>query len=153
MGNVLVKRSVLVVVAVVVVVLSVSLVLVYLNMDYANKTKHETPKWVVITDSKNDVISVETSNSEPWRALGALYNTQSQLWIGGIVEDYDNHWGFRFDPDTIVVAEITAEGAQSTIRAISEDLDYWQNTWQNQVYVLARVTEVHTDLDSLDFHP
>jgi hypothetical protein len=143
----------LVVVAVVVVVLSVSLVLVYLNVDYANKTKHELPRYVVITDSKNDVISVETSDPEPWRALGALYNTQSQLWIGGVVEDYDNYWGFRFDPDTIVVAEITVEGGQSSIRGISDDLDYWKNTWQNQVYVLARVTEVHSGLDSLNFHP
>ncbi|PVX27223.1 MAG: hypothetical protein CW716_03420 [Candidatus Bathyarchaeum sp.] len=147
----MVKRSVLLVVAVVVVVLSVSLVLVYLNADYSNKTKHETPRWVVITDSKNDVISVETSDPEPWRALGALYKTQTQLWIGGTVEDYDNYWGFRFDPDTIVVAEVTVEGAQSTIRAISEDLDYWKNTWQKQVYVLATVIEVHSGLDSLDF--
>jgi hypothetical protein len=100
----------------------------------------------VITDSKNDVISVETSNPETWRALNALHNTQSELWIGGIIEEWDNYWGFRFKPDTIIVAEITIEGAQSTIRAVSEDLDYWMNTWQKQVYVLARVSEVHSDL-------
>jgi hypothetical protein len=142
----LVKRPVLIAVAVVVVVLSASLVLAYLNMDYANKTKHETTRWAVITNSKNDIIAVETSNPEAWRALTALHNTQSELWIGGIIEEWDNFWGFRFKPDTIVVAEITAEGAQSTIRAVSEDLDYWMNTWQNQVYVLARVTELHTGL-------
>ena len=143
----MVKRSVLVAAVVLIAVLSVSAVVVYfVSLDYANKTKHETSRWVVITDSKNDVIAVEASSQEPWRALTALYNTQSELWIGGIVESWDNYWGFRFDPDTIVVAEITAEGAQSNIRGISEDLDYWMNTWQNQVYVLARVTEVHPGL-------
>ncbi|PVX26297.1 MAG: hypothetical protein CW691_01830, partial [Candidatus Bathyarchaeum sp.] len=68
---------------------------------------------------------------------------QTQLWIGGIIEEYDNHWGFRFNPDTIVIAEITIEGAQANIQAISNDLNYWINTWQNQAYVFAQVTETH----------
>jgi hypothetical protein len=65
------------------------------------------------------------------------------MWIGGFVETYSNKWGFRFKPDTIVVAQITIEGAQSNIHAMSRDLDYWINTWPNIAYVLAKVIEVH----------
>jgi hypothetical protein len=65
----------------------------------------------------------------------------SRLWVGGVVERYANGWGFRFRPDTVRVAEITAEGLQSTIRGISEDLDYWLGLgW---AYVYAGVVEVH----------
>lgn len=45
--------------------------------------------------------------------------------------------------DSIVVAEVTIEGAQSNIRSIIGDLDYWINVWSNQDYVLAKVTEFH----------
>ena len=65
------------------------------------------------------------------------------MWIGGIVEEYDNYWGFRFRPDTIIIAEITIEGAQSNIQGISEDLNYWMNVWKKQAYVLAKVSEIH----------
>ena len=67
------------------------------------------------------------------------------MWIGGIIEEYDNYWGFRFNPDTIVIAEITIEGAQATIQFISDDLDYWSNTWQNEAYVFAQVTQIHEE--------
>ncbi len=65
------------------------------------------------------------------------------MWIGGIIELYNNKWGFRFKPDTIVVAQITIEGAQSNIQGISEDLDYWVNVWTKEAYVLANVVEIH----------
>jgi hypothetical protein len=65
------------------------------------------------------------------------------MWIGGIVEEYDNYWGFRFDPNTIIIAEITIEGAQSNIQGISNDLNYWINVWTKQAYVLAKVIEIH----------
>lgn len=148
----MVKRAVLVVVSAIIVVLAVSLILVYWSdLDYANKTKHETAAWAVITDSKDDIIAVDVFGYEVRNALMDLDVSKNEMWIGGIITEWDNYWGFRFDPETIVIAEITIEGAQSNIRAISEDLDYWMNTWQKQVYVLATVTEFHTGLQDLDF--
>lgn len=64
-------------------------------------------------------------------------------WVGGKVEKYSNRWGFRFKPDTIAVADITAEGAQTWIRDISENFDYWANTFTQNVYVHAKVIEIH----------
>lgn len=138
------KKIVLVVILVAVVLVVVFLAVVYLkNNDYSNKTKHETNRWSVIIDSKGDIIAVETSDAEVWDTLTDLHENQTEMWIGGILEVYDNYWGFRFNPDTIVIAQITIEGAQSNIQAISEDLNYWIDTWQTQVYVFAKVSEIH----------
>jgi hypothetical protein len=127
----------------VVVILAFLIYTYWINSDYSNKTKHETNRWVVITDSKGDIIAVETSDPNVWDTLTSLNANQTEMWIGGIVEEYDNYWGFRFDPDTIIIAEITIEGAQSNIQAISDDINYWINIWQKQTYVLAKVTEIH----------
>jgi len=125
-------------------VIIISGVLIYWNgNDRPNKTKHETNKWAVITDSKGEIIAVETTDQVIWADIKNLQQNQTELWIGGIIEEYDNYWGFRFNPDTIVIAEITIEGAQATIQAISNDLDYWINTWQNEAYVFAKVTEIY----------
>lgn len=138
------KKIVLAAIVTVVIVLIVFAPLAYWShSDYLNRTKHETNRWAVIADSKDDIIAVETIDSGVWDTLKNLHENQTELWIGGIIEEYDNHWGFRFSPDSIVIAEITIEGAQSNIQAISEDLNYWINTWGNQVYVFAKVTEIH----------
>ncbi|MCW4034785.1 MAG: hypothetical protein NWF03_05415 [Candidatus Bathyarchaeota archaeon] len=113
------------------------------NSDYSSKTKHETSRWAAIVDSKNDVISVETSDNNVWETIKSLHQNQTEMWIGGVLEEYDNYWGFRFRPDSIVIAEITIEGAQANIKAVSEDLNYWMNTWAKQVYVFAKVSEIN----------
>ena len=56
---------------------------------------------------------------------------------------YDNRWGFHFKPDTIIIATVTIEGAQSKIQGISSDLDYWIKTWSNIAYIMASVVEKH----------
>jgi hypothetical protein len=94
-------------------------------------------------DSKSDIMAVETTSNEAWDQLVELYKTGEERWIGGIVAEYNNAWGFRFKPDTIIIAEITIEGAQSTIQGISGDLDYWINTWANVAYVMASIVEIH----------
>jgi len=83
---------------------------------------------------------VETVSDEVWSQLVQLHQNGSRLWIGGIVEKYNNSWGFRFKPENLIVAEVTAEGLQATIRYISENLDYWLDGW---AYVSAKVTETH----------
>jgi len=115
----------------------------YLNhLDYLNEIAHETDRWAVIKDSKGGHIAVEPTSNEIWNQMVELYQNKTVMWIGGIVEEFDNKWGFRFKPETITVAEFTIEGAQSWIQGISEDLDYWLSLgW---AYVLATVTEIHS---------
>ncbi|MDG6223578.1 MAG: hypothetical protein IAX21_10155 [Candidatus Bathyarchaeota archaeon] len=139
----MVKKANVAIAMFVIAVVIISTVLVYWNLNQPNKTKHETDRWALITDSKGDIIAVETNSLQVWSELKNLQQNQTEMWIGGIIEEYNNYWGFRFDPDTIVIAEITIEGAQANIQAISDDLDYWINTWQNEVYVFAKVTEIH----------
>jgi hypothetical protein len=115
----------------------------YWGMDSPSKTKHETNAWAVIKDPKEDIIAIETTNPSTWETLVNLRSNQTQMWIGGLVEEYANYWGFRFNPNTIVLAQITIEGAQSNIQGISGDLNYWINIWAKQAYVLAKVVEIH----------
>ncbi len=131
------------VVAIVVVVISFSTWVYLESSEYSRKTKHETDTWSVIEDSKGDIIAIETRNPSVWDTLVNLHNNQTEMWIGGIVEEYDNFWGFRFRPDTIIIAQITIEGAQSNIQGISGDLNYWINIWTKETYVLANVIEIH----------
>lgn len=102
--------------------------------------RHEAARWAVIEDYNNDRIAVEPLNDESWSQLVQLYQNGSREWVGGIVETYDNSWGFRFKPESITVAEVTAEGLQGTIRYISENLNQWLNGW---AYVSAKITEIH----------
>lgn len=130
------------------VVMIFSVVVVYFvvvsfnNAEYLSKTKHESDSWVVIVDSKNDILAVETSDPNVWESFTNLYENQSEMWIGGIIEEYDNFWGFRFNPDSIIVSEVTIEGAQSNIKAISQDLNYWINIWAKQTYVYAKIQKI-----------
>jgi len=97
-------------------------------------------RWAVIEDSKGDRLKVETSRDEVWAVLVQLYHNGSERWVGGIVERYNNEWGFRFDPDTILIAEITIEAWQTAIRGISERLDYWLG---NMAVVAAKVVAIN----------
>lgn len=139
------KKIYLASILVVAIVASAILAWGYINyLDYSRKTLHDTKRWAVILDSHGDIIAVETTSNEVWSALANLHKNQSGMWIGGLIEEYGNSWGFRFNPDTINVAEITAEGAQTWIADISENTSYWSHTWSKETYVFARVTEVHT---------
>lgn len=137
------KKSIAVIALVAVVAIASVFVWSYLShLGYLREIVHETGRWAVIKDSKGDHIAVEPTSDDVWNQLVELYNNKTVRWIGGVVEEYDNKWGFRFKPETIIVAEVTVEGAQSWIRGISEDLDYWINLgWVT--YVSARVTEIH----------
>lgn len=112
-------------------------------LDHLGKTVHETDRWAVITDSKGDIIAVETTSDKVWSQLVELHQNQTQMWIGGIVQEFNNTWRFRFKPDTITIAQITIEAAQSNIKGISEELDYWMHVWAKETYVLSKVTEIH----------
>jgi len=97
-------------------------------------------RWALIEDVHGDRLRLETVSDKVWARLVQLYQNRSERWICGIVERYENEWGFRFDPKTIIVAEVTIEVWQTTIRGISENLDYWLG---ETAVVGARVVEVH----------
>lgn len=138
------NRKLIVTVVIIAIALGSYSIWSYLNyLDYLSKTLHETDRWAVIKDLKGEIIAVETTSNEIWNTLLELNQNQTEMWIGGFVETYNNKWGFRFKPDTIVVAQVTIEGAQSNIQAISENLDYWINTWAKETYVMARIIKVH----------
>lgn len=100
-------------------------------------------RWAVIEDINGDHLIVETVSEEVWAEMVQLYQNGSERWIGGIVKTYENEWRFRFDPETILVAENTIEVWQTTIRGISGGLDYWLG---RMAVVSARVVEVHQPL-------
>jgi hypothetical protein len=138
------KSLVLVVILILIItIMSFSIWVYWGSVDYSDKTNHETDNWAVIEDSKGDVIAVETAEPSVWDNLVNLRDNQTEMWIGGVVEEYGNYWGFRFRPDSIVIAEITIEGAQSNIQGISGDLNYWINIWVKETYVLTKVIEIH----------
>ena len=138
------KKTIYSVVGLTVIIIASYSVWSYMNyLNYLNKTVHETGRWAVIMDSHGEIIAIETTSDEVWDQLLDLYESKEERWIGSMVEEYENAWGFRFRPDTIIIATIAIEGAQSTIQGISGDLDYWINTWANVAYVMARVVEIH----------
>jgi len=127
-----------------IVVLAIASVFVWIyareRAKYLNEIVHETDRWAVINDVKGDHIAVEPTSDEIWNQLVELYQNKTVMYIGGIVEEYGNKWGFRFKPENITIAEFTAEGLQATIQYISGNLDYWLGGW---AYVGAKVTEIH----------
>jgi len=110
-------------------------------LDELSVLKHDTNRWAVIQDVNRDRMAVEPLSDEVWSQLVQLSQSGTRRFVGGIVERYDNKWGFRFRPDTVTVAEFTAEGLQATIRYISENLNNWLNGW---AYISAKVLEVHS---------
>lgn len=123
---------------VLILVVSVSVLVNYLLKP--SSLKHETDRWAVIGDVNGDRIAVEPASDEVWSQLTRLQQNGSRMWVGSIVEHYNNEWGFRFKPENVTVAEVTAGGLQATIRHISENLSYWIDGW---AYVSAKVTETH----------
>ena len=102
----------------------------------------------IIEDTNGDRIGVELTGGDVWDELVELYHSKEVMLIGGPVEvfifirpDPNYPWGFRFIPENVTVAENTAEGLQTTIRGISEDVDYWIRI--GQAYVFATVVEIH----------
>jgi len=61
-------------------------------------------------------------------------------WIGGIVvADPSYEHGFYFDPNTVIVAEVTAEGLQTTICFIANTPSFFDGGYW---YVQSEITDV-----------
>ena len=120
---------------------SVGVWLVWNHMEYLSATKHDTGHWAVIQDIEGSMLAIETTDNIVWNQLVQLHQNGTEMWIGGVVERYDNRWGFRFNPDTIIIAQFTIEGAQTTISFLSEDIEYWINF--GIAYIGSTVVEIH----------
>lgn len=124
-------------------ILVLSVVVLVLHFEYVSQIEHETNRWAVIQDVNGDRIAVEPVSDHIWSELVQLHLNGTGMFVGGIVEKYSNKWGFRFKPDTVTVAQFTAEGLQATIRDISINIDYWLDLgW---TYVGAHVVEIHLE--------
>ena len=104
---------------VVIIILVVMSVVIWNHLDYSSATKHDTNRWAVIRDVEGSMLAIETVDNAVWDKFVQLHQNGSEMWIGGVVERYDNKWGFRFKPDTIIIAQFTIEGAQTMIRLAS----------------------------------
>ena len=124
-------------------ILVFSVVVLVLHFEYVSQIEHETDRWAVIQDINGDRLAVEPVSGHVWSELVQLHWNGTGMFVGGIVERYSNKWGFRFKPDTVTVAQFTAEGLQATIRDISTNIDYWLDlSW---AYVGAHVVEIHLE--------
>ncbi len=114
-------------------------------VDSLNAIKHETSRWAVIEDVNGDRMAVEPESDQIWAELVQLNQNGTRMFVGGIVERYDNKWGFCFKRDSVTIAQFTAEftteGLQGTIEYISTHIDEWVGGWG---YVSSRVVEAHS---------
>ena len=83
--------------------------------------------YVVIADSWNDTLAVETKNNTVWLDLVQMYIAKNRRFVCGTVERYNNKWGFRLRPDTVFVTDVTAEALQTYIKYVKGHLSYWLN--------------------------
>jgi hypothetical protein len=141
----------------------ITVLLVVGRVHFLMAAPDETLVMVIIEDTHGDRIGVEPTSSDVWDELVELYHSKEVMLIGGPVEvfifirpDPNYPWGFRFIPENVTVAENTAEGLQTTIRGISEVVDYWIRL--GQAYVFAKVVEIHergenSDITGPDGYP
>lgn len=133
-----------------IVLIAVSVIAGWIH--FLGAATYELPGMAIIEDTNGDRIAVEPTSGEVWDELIELYHSNGEMWVGGVVEvfifirpDPNYPWGFRFKPENITVAEVTAEGLQTTIRSISADIDYWLDI--GQAYVYAKVVEYSTGVN------
>lgn len=94
-------------------------------------------------DGNRVEILVDSTRQEAIDALMEIHVTGDAKWVGGEIESFESEFGFRFKPDTMVVADITAEGAQAVFyRTIQDDFTYWQAF--GVVYIWGTVSAIPT---------
>ena len=81
----------------------------------------------------SDEMWVGTNSNSLADEMKPLVGSGDRYWVGGeVVPDAELPHGFCFNPNTVLYAEVTVEGMQTTIRQIAEDPDYFANNgWPN----------------------
>ena len=103
--------------------------------------KHETQRWAVLEDENGNRISIETESSIIWDELTILYQNERERFIGDSFEEYDNKWGFRYDPENIIIRELVAEENQTTIYYLYENTTYRKSL--DGAYIRARIVQIY----------
>ncbi|MGQ9460242.1 MAG: hypothetical protein ACUVRA_03305 [Candidatus Bathyarchaeaceae archaeon] len=99
-----------------------------------------------IQDVNGDSLEIKVNSGEVWQQILEMHRTGQRKWVGGKLINATNVWGFTFDPDTIIVAEFTAEGLQTTLEQIRENPYYWFNIPGGICYIGAIVIKVNTSI-------
>jgi hypothetical protein len=98
----------------------------------------------LVSDPAGCMIKIDITDIQVREKLEKMLTQGKELWVGGKVERDDSGnppWHFRFDPDTIEVAEVTAEGLQAVyLKAIESDLEYWMKI--SPAYISGKVVAI-----------
>jgi len=81
------------------------MIIVWLTGSHISVASAWFNSWALIEDFHGNQLWIEVWSDEAWDALAQLNGNGSMRWIGGVVEAYDNEWGFRFAPDTVRVSD------------------------------------------------
>jgi hypothetical protein len=113
------------------------------RLNYFEETKHSSDLWTTIEDSKGNLISIDFQNTDNniWDTLVKLNRNGTKIFIGGIIEQYQNKWGFHFKINSIEILRSVTEDRQANIEQISSDLNHWENG--QVVYIYSTVVETH----------
>lgn len=99
---------------------------------------------VLVSDPSGAMIKIDIVDRQIKEKFQEMLSLEKELWVGGkIVKDSTGNppWHFRFDPDTIEIAEVTAEGLQAVfLRTIETELDYW--TEISPAYISGKVISI-----------
>jgi hypothetical protein len=83
----------------------------------------------LIGDNTGNLLWVGFNSSATWQqflSLRSQHGNNGGFWIGGhVVPDGTAPLGFFFDPSTTQAAEVTAEGAQTTLGFIKADPNHF----------------------------
>ena len=97
----------------------------------------------IIVDVNYDTLELKVApENQAWQNLVDMYFAGERKWVGGKLVEVDNPWGFTFDPETIIVAEVTAEALQTTLKQIKENKDYWFNIQGGICYVASTIFSI-----------
>ncbi len=90
-------------------------------------------KHIVLIENYSEEMLIGTNSDSLGQVMRNIVGKAKKYWIGGgVVEDSSYRHGFYFDPNTIVIAEITAEGMQTTIQQIEQNPSYYsENGFSN----------------------
>lgn len=92
----------------------------------------------VIRDDHGDTIRLYVMDEEVWLKLQSMKQQRLHRWVGGfLLRDSQSLLGFRFDPENLLVGEVTAETFQTWLQGISGHLEYWLSV--GMAYVWAEV--------------
>lgn len=94
----------------------------------------------IVKDVNGDTLEIEVNEFDVLEQAAQMNESGARKWVGGKLVTYENEWGFRFHPDTIIIADVVAEGLQTNLRFIKEDFDYWSRF--SRVYIWAEVTHL-----------